>query len=1408
MKLIQIILLIFISSFSFVFSQGNWVQKANFGGGYRYCAVGFSIGDKGYIGTGANDGQIPQNDFWEYDKITNTWTQKANFAGSARIGAVGFSIGTKGYIGTGNDDTFWEYDPSTNIWTQKANFAGGYRSFAVGFSINNKGYIGTGMDSNNVKKNDFWEYDPTTDLWTQKTNFSGFARYGAVGFSIGNRGYIGTGQATDLRKDFWEYNPETNLWTAKANFGGTARYASTGFSVYDKGYLGTGLSINNTINSDIWEYNSSTNIWTQVASFGGQARANSVGFSIGSKGYIGTGGYILTVSNFFNDLWQYNPQLSAPILLAPANNSTGVSLTPAFSWGSVAGATSYNIQVSTQTSFSSTVINGISFTNSFIPTTPLLNATLYYWRVKSIDSNVSSSWSGIWNFTTMYNLVAPVLISPANNSTGVILLPIFSWGSVLGASYYKIEVSTFSTFSSLIYGDTTYSTSYNLPFSLDINTQYFWRIRAIIVGPVLGPWSVVWNFTTLCLLAPSLTSPANNSTGVSLTPTFNWGSVPAATTYNIQVSTNTNFSSTIVNAITSTNSYTASSLSYFTLYYWRVKAINPGCSGGSPWSNVWNFTTTLQAPNLISPANNSTGVTLTPTFNWGSVTGATSYNLQVSTQTNFSSTVINQTTSSTSYLPTTPLSTGTQYYWRVKASSSSSSGPWSDTWNFMTTTIVAPTLISPANNATGVSLTPTFSWGSVTGATSYNIQVSTQTSFSTTIINQTTSSTSYIPTSPLSNGTYYYWRVNASNSTITSPWSSAWNFFTLNLVAPTLISPTNNSTGVSLTPTFSWGTVTGATSYNIQVSTQTSFSTTIINQNTSSTSFTPTTSLSQNTIYYWRVNASNTSSTSSWSSIWNFTTLGLPMPTLVSPANNATGISLTPTFLWGTITGATSYNIQVSTLTNFSTTIINQTTGSNSFTPTTPLLYGTLYYWRVNASNGTITSPWSNTWNFTTLNLLAPTLSTPTNNATGVLLTPSFSWGSVTGATSYNIQVSTQTNFSSFIINQNTDSITYTPTTPLLIGTLYHWRVKATNSGASSPWSSTWHFTTLTLGVPILIAPPNNATGVTISPTFIWGSVSGATSYNIQVSTLSNFSSLTLNQTTNLTSLIPAIPFTTNTLYYWRVKAINGSSSGAWSEVWNFRTVHFIFSVPVLTAPANNSTGVPVYPLFTWNSVANATFYNIQVSTGTSFTSPVINVTTDSLSYFSTIQLLPNTIYYWRVNSSNALMTGQWSLVWNFTTITETSNILFNVKVLMQNFWNGTTHRVSAGIIELRQGVDFYSSTLVNRQHGLINSNGILTLTINNMQPGLYWLVVRHGSHLPVVSAERVNINSGVPLNYDFSTSQSQALNGTALIQQGNVWVVMNGDVDGNLNIDALDYSPTRNNFGWGSEASEPEPQP
>src|SRR6266487_1394978 len=113
---ICIIVMLLAAGLSNSHAQDTWTQKADFGGGLRASATGFSIGSKGYIGTGSDSGFVFQKDFWEYDPATNAWTQKADFGGTGRILAVGFSIGSKGYIGTGSlTKDFWEYSPAGGL---------------------------------------------------------------------------------------------------------------------------------------------------------------------------------------------------------------------------------------------------------------------------------------------------------------------------------------------------------------------------------------------------------------------------------------------------------------------------------------------------------------------------------------------------------------------------------------------------------------------------------------------------------------------------------------------------------------------------------------------------------------------------------------------------------------------------------------------------------------------------------------------------------------------------------------------------------------------------------------------------------------------------------------------------------------------------------------------------------------------------------------------------------------------------------------------------------------------------------------------------------------------------------------------------------------------------------------------
>ena len=86
----------------------------------------------------------------------------------------------------------------------------------------------------------------------------------------------------------------------------------------------------------------------------------------------------------------------------------------------------------------------------------------------------------------------------------------------------------------------------------------------------------------------------------------------------------------------------------------------------------------LPAPSLNSPSSGQTNVSTTPDFSWNPVSGANHYWLMVATSESYLPTdpyatsapdcVISESTSSTSYIPGTPLNEGKSYYWQIQAS--------------------------------------------------------------------------------------------------------------------------------------------------------------------------------------------------------------------------------------------------------------------------------------------------------------------------------------------------------------------------------------------------------------------------------------------------------------------------------------------------------------------------------------------------------------------------------------------------------------------------------------------------------------------------------------------------------------------------------------------------------------------
>ena len=214
----------------------------------------------------------------------------------------------------------------------------------------------------------------------------------------------------------------------------------------------------------------------------------------------------------------------------------------------------------------------------------------------------------------------------------------------------------------------------------------------------------------------------------------------------------------------------------------------------------------------------------------------------------------------------------------------------------------APSLVSPANNSTGNPTSLTLIWNKSANATSYRVQVATDSLFNSIIVNDSTLTDSTKSISGLSDNTSYWWRVNAKNGGGTSAYSTSYKFSTNAAVPPPplLVSPADNSVGNLTSLTLVWNKSLNATSYRIQLSSDSLFNALIVNDSTLTDSTRAISGLNPLVSYWWRVNAKSSGGTSAYSLTYKFRTLGVPAQitgTFV-PANGATNQPTTINFKW------------------------------------------------------------------------------------------------------------------------------------------------------------------------------------------------------------------------------------------------------------------------------------------------------------------------------------------------------------------------------------------------------------------------------------------------------------------------------------------------------------------------------
>lgn len=195
--------------------------------------------------------------------------------------------------------------------------------------------------------------------------------------------------------------------------------------------------------------------------------------------------------------------------------------------------------------------------------------------------------------------------------------------------------------------------------------------------------------------APTPVAPANGSDVKNTPPTYFRLTVDntsdpehEALTYTFEIWTAPNENSTLVAktvgvtpGTTTTEELVTATLQENTTYYWRARAVEPDNVVG-PWSEWWSFrlNNTNSAPDVPQLKSPDDGAQLTSTGPTLSVQNGSdpegdpiSYLFQLDTVDTFDSadlqsgTVAADVSGTTSWTPTTPLSEGKTYYWRVLA---------------------------------------------------------------------------------------------------------------------------------------------------------------------------------------------------------------------------------------------------------------------------------------------------------------------------------------------------------------------------------------------------------------------------------------------------------------------------------------------------------------------------------------------------------------------------------------------------------------------------------------------------------------------------------------------------------------------------------------------------------------------
>jgi hypothetical protein len=461
------------------------------------------------------------------------------------------------------------------------------------------------------------------------------------------------------------------------------------------------------------------------------------------------------------------------------------------------------------------------------------------------------------------------------------------------------------------------------------------------------------------------------------------------------------------------------------------------------------------------------------------------------------------------------------------------------------------TLTSPENNSKVVPASIAFNWANKPDITSYQMQISVDEAFSNIVYQDSLIKINNCTLDTLKGGKQYFWRVRAKNIIGWSNWSEIRTFTHQLPATPAVVLPIDKAAQNLLTINLSWGSIPNVTNYIVQVATDTSFINLIVNDSTLSSLTKQITGLNDGVRYYWRVAARNVIGTSLFSDIKSFSTIINAPGSLTAQAMPSEKIYLKWTDNSNNNSG---YIIERKLSTDNNYTVIDTVKSDIiGYIDTTLNLINTFKY-RVKAYNPIEISAYSNEIAVGTIPSYPalPILAGPIDNSSNQAKTLNLCWDSAAYADTYRLQVSKDSAFNSFVLNDSTISTTTKQMTGLDDGVKYYWRVNSKNASGISSFSDTRSFST------ILNTPES------LAATALWGykvslkwtdKSNNESDYVVECKLASDTGFV-------LVSTLPAntVDYSDSSLtmvgtYNYRVKAVNTISSSLYSNIITVTTI-------------------------------------------------------------------------------------------------------------------------------------------------------------------------------------------------------------------------------------------------------------